>query len=134
MPTVKVVADTNILLRVILREDAQQIRSALAVAAQADLVPVSLRALCELVCVLRRIYKVSRVNIAATVRCLANTQTMVLNQPAVDARLSLHDAGVDFANGVTAFKGRWLGGETFVSFDQEAVALLTAQSKSARLL
>jgi len=31
-------------------------------------------------------------------------------------------------------EGRWLGGETFTSFDKKAVALLTAQGLSARLL
>ena len=31
-------------------------------------------------------------------------------------------------------EGRWLGGETFVSFDRAAVSLLTEQGESARLL
>ena len=44
------------------------------------------------------------------------------------------DAGGDFADGVIAYEGNWLGGETFVSFDRQAVALLAAQGKSARLL
>ena len=43
-------------------------------------------------------------------------------------------AGGDFADGVIAYEGNWLGGETFVSFDKKAVALLTAQGQSARLL
>jgi predicted nucleic-acid-binding protein len=43
-------------------------------------------------------------------------------------------AGGDFADGVIAFEGKWLGGETFVSFDQQAVALLAAQGESTRLL
>ncbi len=30
------------------------------------------------------------------------------------------DAGGDFADGVIAYEGRWLGGETFVSFDRKA--------------
>ena len=33
-----------------------------------------------------------------------------------------------------AYEGRWLGAETFVSFDREAVTLLTARGVSARLL
>ncbi len=44
------------------------------------------------------------------------------------------EAGGDFADGVIAYEGKWLGGETFVSFDKQAVALLTAQGQSARLL
>jgi predicted nucleic-acid-binding protein len=44
------------------------------------------------------------------------------------------DAGGDFADGIIAYEGNWLGGETFVSFDKNAVPLLTAQGHSARLL
>ncbi|MFA8593984.1 VapC toxin family PIN domain ribonuclease, partial [Xanthomonas campestris pv. campestris] len=44
------------------------------------------------------------------------------------------DAGGDFADGVIAYEGNWLGGETFVSFDKKAVVLLTAQGQSTRLL
>lgn len=43
------------------------------------------------------------------------------------------EAGGDFADGVIAFEGHWLGGEAFVSFDQQAVALLAAQGHATRL-
>lgn len=56
------------------------------------------------------------------------------NRPAVEAGLSLLESGGDFADGVIAYEGRWLGGETFVSFDRAAVSLITAQGESARLL
>jgi predicted nucleic-acid-binding protein len=130
---VKIVADTNVLLRVIVGDDARQSRTALTAMEQADLVAVSLHALCELVWVLHRRYDVSRGDIAVAIRQLMNTQNIVLNRPAVEAGLSVLDAGGDFADGVIAFEGQWLGGETFVSFDQKAVALLTAQGQSARL-
>jgi predicted nucleic-acid-binding protein len=44
------------------------------------------------------------------------------------------EAGGDFADGVIAYGGNWLGGESFVSFDKQAVALLTAAGQPARLL
>ena len=44
------------------------------------------------------------------------------------------EAGGDFADGVIAYEGNWLGGEVFVSFDKRAVALLTVQGRPARLL
>ena len=44
------------------------------------------------------------------------------------------EAGGDFADGVIAFEGRWLGGDTFVSFDKKAVALLKAQGLQTSLL
>jgi predicted nucleic-acid-binding protein len=48
--------------------------------------------------------------------------------------MALLEAGGDFADGVIAFDGRRLGGETFVTFDKRAVARLTAQGVSARQL
>ena len=129
----KIVADTNVLLRVIVGDDARQSHAALKVMEQADLVAVSLHALCELAWVLHRRYEVSRADIAVAIRQLMNTQNIALNRPAVEAGLLVLDAGGDFADGVIAFEGQWLGGETFVSFDQKAVALLTAQGQSARL-
>jgi len=51
-----------------------------------------------------------------------------------EAGLSAFEAGGDCADGIIAYEGNWLGGETFVSFDKKAVALLSAQGQSARLL
>ena len=56
------------------------------------------------------------------------------NRPAVEAGLAALDAGGDFADGVIAYEGQWLGGETFVSFDKKSVALLKKQGQQARLL
>ena len=51
----------------------------------------------------------------------------------VEAGLAMLDAGGDFADGVIAYEGRWLGAETFVSFDRKAVEMLAAQGVPARL-
>ena len=56
------------------------------------------------------------------------------NRPAIEAGLAVLDAGGDFADGAIAYEGRWLGGETFVSFDKKAVEMLRAQGEVARLL
>jgi predicted nucleic-acid-binding protein len=56
-----------------------------------------------------------------------------MNRPAVEAGLAVLEAGGDFADGAIAHEGSWLGGETFVSFDKKAVALLAAQGQPARL-
>ena len=63
-----------------------------------------------------------------------NTRNVVLNRPAVEAGLAVLGAGGDFADGVIAFDGQWLGGETFVSFDKNVVKLLERQGAAARLL
>ena len=40
----------------------------------------------------------------------------------------------DFADGLIAYDGAWLGGETFVSFDKKAVSLLAKQGLHAEAL
>ena len=62
------------------------------------------------------------------------TRNVVMNRPAAEAGLALLDAGGDFADGVMAYEGTWLGGEAFVSFDKQAVDLLSGQGQTARLL
>jgi predicted nucleic-acid-binding protein len=57
-----------------------------------------------------------------------------MNRPAVEAGLAVLDAGGDFADGVIAYEGDWLGAEEFVSFDSKAVSVLKSQSTRARLL
>jgi predicted nucleic-acid-binding protein len=130
----KIIADTNVLLRAVVGDDAKQSSAAIRAMEQAEAVVVSQHALCELVWVLDRRYGVSRADIAATIRQLSDTRNIVLDRPAFEAGLAVLDAGGDFADGVIAYEGRWLGGETFVSFDKKAVALLATQDQKTRLL
>ena len=130
----KIVADTNVLLRAVVGDDAKQSRVAIQMMEQAEMVVVSQHALCEMVWVLDRRYGVSRADIASTIRQLRDTKNVVLDRPAVESGLAVLDAGGDFADGVIAYEGEWLGRETFVSFDKKAVALLSTQGRKARLL
>jgi predicted nucleic-acid-binding protein len=84
--------------------------------------------------VLRSRYGVSRENIAATISGLRETSNIELDGAAVDAGLSMLELGADFADGVIAYEGRWLGGETFVSFDKRAVAVVAKQGMKTQLL
>ena len=86
---------------------------------------MSVHSLCEYSWVLDRRYGADRTRIGASIRILVDTSNVVVNRPAVEAGLIVLDAGGDFADGVIAFDGRWLGGETFISFDEKAVKLLT---------
>ena len=72
--------------------------------------------------------------IADALNRLMNCYNVVMNRPAVEAGLSVLDAGGDFADGVIAYEGSWAGAEEFISFDKKAVAILKSQGKSARLL
>ncbi|MEB2318125.1 MAG: type II toxin-antitoxin system VapC family toxin [Pseudomonadota bacterium] len=130
----KVTADTNVLLRTIVADDEAQSARAVALLEQADMVAVSSQTLCELVWVLRGRYGVQRADIVEAIRMLLDTGNVVVNRPAAEAGLAMLEAGGDFADGVIAYDGAWLGAETFVSFDKQAVSLLKKQGRSVRLL
>ena len=130
----KVVVDTNVLVRAVVRDDAAQARVAAKVLTNAKVVAVAMPCLCEFVWVLRKVYSLETDDIAAAIRALLAAANVQVNRPAVEAGLSMLEANGDFADGVIAYEGNWLGGETFVSFDKQAVALLTAVGQPARLL
>jgi predicted nucleic-acid-binding protein len=130
----KITADTNVLVRAITADDARQSKVAQAELASADVVALALPALCELVWVLSQGYKIPSVEIAEAIRRLMNAANVVANRPAVEAGLALLDAGGDFADGVIAYEGSWLGAEVFISFDKKAVKLMEARGESVRLL
>jgi predicted nucleic-acid-binding protein len=131
---VKISADTNVLVRAIAGDDNRQSPMAQQELASADMVAVSLPALCELVWVLSRGYHAPIADIAEAIRRLINGANVVVNRPAVEFGLAILDAGGDFADGVIAYEGSWLGAENFVSFDRQAVQLVAAQGLDARLL
>ena len=130
----KIAVDTNVLIRAVVRDDAKQAAIAVKVLRDADLIAVALPCLCEFVWVLLKVYGFQPADIAGAIRALLAAANVEMNRPAVERGLSMLDAGGDFADGVIAYEANWLGGETFVSFDKNAVALLLAQGQAARLL
>ena len=130
----KITADTNVLIRAITGDNEQQSKVAQVELANADIVALALPALCELVWVLSQGYKIPSAEIAEAIRHLINSENVVANRPAVEAGLALLDAGGDFADGVIAYEGSWLGAETFVSFDKKAIKLMKAQGETVGLL
>ncbi|MDY0330201.1 MAG: type II toxin-antitoxin system VapC family toxin [Thiomonas sp.] len=130
----KVAVDTNVLVRAVVRDDPAQGDIAAMVLAEAELIAVALPCLCEFVWVLLRVYSFQPADAASAIRALLAAANVEVNRPAVESGLLMLDAGGDFADGVIAYEGRWLGGESFVSFDKKAVALLADQGLSTRLL
>lgn len=130
----KISVDTNVLVRAVLQDDPHQGGAAGKLLREASLIAVSLPCLCELVWILRRGARLSKQQVAVTIRDLLDAGNVVMNRPAVEAGLAILEAGGDFADGIMAYEGNWLGGETFVSFDRQAVELLTRQGETARLL
>ena len=105
-----------------MRDDPRQAAVADQVLKRATLIAVSLPCLCELFWVLRRVYGFDPATIATAIRAL------------LEAGLALLEAGGDFADGLMAYEGTWLGGEAFVSFDRKAATLLGKQGEAAQLL
>lgn len=130
----KITVDTNVLIRAVVHDDPEQASVAAQVLRDAQLIAVTLPCLCEFVWVLRRVYEFSAADVAAALRALLAVANVEVNRPAVEAGLSQLEAGGDFADGIIAFEGNWLGGEAFVSFDKKAVALLTEHGVAAQLL
>lgn len=130
----KVTLDTNVLVRLATQDDPAQAGVALQVLQQASLIAVPTPVLCEFVWVLMRGYRYTSEQAAHAVRTLLQVQSVVCHTPAVLAGLTVLEAGGDFADGVIAFEGELLGGQEFVSFDQQAVKLLKTQKRKVRWL
>ncbi|WP_137132305.1 type II toxin-antitoxin system VapC family toxin [Rhizobium sp. FY34] len=130
----KISVDTNILARAVLQDHPEQGATAAKLLKEASLIAISLPCLCELVWILRRGAKLSKDEVAQTLQDLLAAGNVAMNRPAVEAGLAVLQAGGDFADGVIAYEGQWLGGETFVSFDRKAVELLMAQGQAAKLI
>ena len=130
----KLTLDTNVLVRMAVLDDPAQARVAAAAVRGADLLAIPVPVLCEFVWVLGRGYRKSAAEIAGAIRRLLNSNKVATNRPAVDAGLAVLEAGGDFADGVAAYEGQWLGGSEFLTFDRRAAALLPGQGYSVRLL
>ena len=130
----KIIADTNLLVRMAVDDEPRQRRLAATAVAEAETVAISRHALCEMIWVLRQSYGLSKQEIADAVQRLCRIEKVMLDRAAVEAGLKAIESGADFADGVIAYEGRWLGGEIFVSFDKKAVTLLSAQGLKTKLL
>jgi predicted nucleic-acid-binding protein len=118
----------------VVRDEEQQAEIAARLLEEAEVIAVSLPCLCEFVWVLRRVYGFAQQDISAALAALLNAGNVAVNRPAAEAGMAVLNAGGDFADGVIAYDGRWLGGESFVSFDRKVVSLIAAQGHQARLL
>ncbi len=130
----KVTVDTNVLIRAAVRDDKKQAQIAASLLKGADVIAVTLPALCEFVWVLRKHYGYAKQDIVAAIQVLLSAKNVQVDWSAVDAGLAVLGAGADFADAVIAHQGNWMGGESFVSFDKQAVAVLTKKGVQARLL
>ena len=130
----RIIADTNLLLRAVVRDDLQQAEQADAVIRSSSLIAIPLPTLCEFAWVLRSSYRFSCDDTASAIRRLMRAAVSEFDVSAVEAGVRQLDAGGDFADGVIAHQGSWLGGKVFVSFDRKAVRLLSEHGYETKLL
>ena len=130
----KAIVDSNILIRAAVRDNARQARIAAGILRDAEVIVVSLTAICEFVSVLRSVYKIGREDVMTALRALLDSGNVEVNRPAVEAGMAVMNAGGDFTDGVMAYEGQWLGGETFVSFDKQAFPVAAVLGNKAKLL
>lgn len=128
----RIAVDTNVLVRAVLDDDAAQAAAARTVLASAELIAIPTVAFCELVWVLRRGRGISAADVSGLIRTLLDIDRVVVDRPAVEAGLQMLDAGGDFADGVIHYAGQWLGADTFLSFDRDAVRRLVEQGHRAQ--
>jgi len=108
--------DTNVVVRLIVGDDARQARAAeRLVASEPCTVAASVLMECEWV--LRGIYRLDAALIAATFRDLLNLQHVDALDPLLtDQALRAYEAGLDFADALHAAQRR--DGERFATFDR----------------
>src|ERR1700761_649016 len=106
----RIVADTNVLLRVTIGDDPRQASIAKNALQSAELIAITSSTLCEMSWVLSSAYGYSRSEIAEIFRDFVNAANVLMDRASAEAGLAMLDAGGDFADGVIAFEGRRLGG------------------------
>lgn len=119
--------DTNVIVRYLTRDDAEQFAKAIALIRSED-VYVCTTVLLETEWVLRRGYRFSRERIFAALAAFAGLPRVTLEDPTVAARaLDWMRRGMDFADALHLAKAK--GCEAFISFDQRFAAVANALSE-----
>ena len=118
--------DTNIVVRYLTRDDAEQFAKANALIGGED-VYVCTTVLLETEWVLRRAYRFSRQRIIAALAAFAGLPRVTLEDPGLAAKaLDWARHGMDFADALHLAKAQ--GCDAFISFDQRLVAVANAMS------
>ena len=123
----RITADTNVLLRTVLRDDRHQASVAEALLERATVIAIPVPVFCEFAWVLRRSYDQTAEDVAAAIQAVCAIEGVVTDTPAVESGVRVLLSGGDFADGAIAQQGESLGGTAFATFDRKAVAHLRQQ-------
>ena len=120
----RITVDTNILLRIVLRDHVEQADAAETLLARATVLAVPVPVFCEFSWVLRRSYRQPASRIADTIQAICAIEQVVTDNPAVDAGIKALRSGGDFADGAIARQGENLGATVMATFDRQALTIL----------
>lgn len=130
----KVIVDTNLLVRIITNDDKNQAKAARDLLKQAELMVLPTATLCELCWVLTRAYGLDNQTLAKVISGLVGAANSAVDTDAVTIGLKVLASGGDFADGAIAATGRQAGGEQFVTFDHQAARLVAKAGMPSQLL
>ncbi len=114
----KIAADTNVVVRYLVCDDAAQADAAARAIEQADGVVLSTVVLCEVVWVLRRAYRYGAGEVAGVLRRLIESRGVEVDRPLAEAGLVTLAAGGDFADGVILADAARARCDRLVTFDR----------------
>jgi predicted nucleic-acid-binding protein len=130
-----IIADTNILARIVTKDDKSQFEATQRAFLSATKIVVPVVVFCELAWLLRSRYKCDSKFIAMAIRGILANSKVVAEDDTVLAGLQMLENGGDFADGVVQYTGSLLAGgpSTFASFDQAAVSRFVARGIAAMI-
>ena len=114
----KIAADTKIVVRYLVCDDAAQAEAAARAIEQAEVVVLSTVVLCEVVWVLRRAYRYGTGEVAGVLRRLIESRGVEVDRPLAEAGLAALAAGGDFADGVILAEAGRARCDRLVTFDR----------------
>lgn len=127
------IVDTNVLLRAMISDHEIESPQAQELLASNEIV-ISNQTFCEVVWVLRRLYKRRQAELIQAIQTWMEVENVVIDRAAVEAGLAFLKAGGDFADGIIEFEGRRLGGERLATFDRQAAAIVRSRGREILLL
>ena len=95
----KITADTNILVRTVVDDDAEQAAAARTLLLHATTIAVPVPVFCELAWVLKRAYSRDASDVATTIQAITEIDAVATDVPAVEAGLAALRTGGDFRGG-----------------------------------
>lgn len=110
--------DSNVLIRLLLRDDEAQYARARDTIINQDHVAVSLPVLCETYWVLTRAAKLPRDTAAEAIAVALTSFQIIHDRQAVAAGFALVRKGGDFADGIIAYQAQEAGASVLYTFDK----------------